>query len=94
MIIILTLRMLFIIIISLVVQRGRPMALVICLELMALLTIYLWFTYLFSGINVNIMGVSFWLIIFIILGATMALVLLSIAAATKEMQYISTSLRS
>ena len=65
---------------ALTVQRGKPITLVICMEMLALFSIIMWLLHLNSRLTLATIAISFWLMIFIIVGATMALVLLSVTS--------------
>ena len=50
---------LILIIVALIMHRGKPMALVICVEILALLTIIAWLMYLKSILVLAAMAISF-----------------------------------
>lgn len=63
---------------SLTIQRRKPIALVICIEMLALSNIIMWLVFLKSRVALVVMAITFWLMFFIVIGATITLVLLSI----------------
>ena len=62
---------------ALINQGGKPLALIVCMEIFSLLAVVERFSYLQSGFALTSISISFLLIFFIVLGATIGLVLLS-----------------